>query len=65
VAIAAGIHLPRLTVYADALTQSEFQAAVKLGVGRVVVGSVQQIELLRSVVAQRAAGLGIIGPSAA
>jgi diaminopimelate decarboxylase len=54
VAIAAGVHLPRMTVYADALTQSEFQAAVKLGVGRVVVGSVQQIELLRSVVAQRA-----------
>jgi diaminopimelate decarboxylase len=54
VAIAAGVDQPWMTVYADALTQSEFQAAVKLGVGRVVVGSVQQIELLRSVVAQRA-----------
>jgi diaminopimelate decarboxylase len=54
VAIAAGVRLRRLTLYADALTGSELTAAVNLGVGRVVAGSVQQIELLRSVVAQRA-----------
>ena len=53
-AIAAGVHLPRVTVYADALSESELHAAVNLGVGRVVAGSVQQIEMLRSVVAQRA-----------
>ena len=54
VAIAAGIHLRRLTLFPDVLSESEFRAAVNLGVGRVVVGSVQQIELLRSVVATRA-----------
>ena len=48
-AIAAGVQLQRLTVYADALSESELRAAVNLGVGRVVAGSVQQIELLRSV----------------
>ena len=53
-AIAAGVHLARVTVFADALSQSELQATVNLGVGRVVAGSVQQIETLRSVVAQRA-----------
>ena len=53
-AIAAGVHLQRLTLYADALSESELRAAVNLGVGRVVAGSVQQIELLRSVVAKRA-----------
>ena len=53
-AIAAGVHLARVTVFADALSQSELQATVNLGVGRVAAGSVQQIETLRSVVAQRA-----------
>ncbi len=53
-AIAAGVRLQRLTVYADALSESELRAAVNLGVGRVVAGSVQQIELLRSIVAKRA-----------
>ena len=53
-AIAAGVHLQRLTLYADALSESELRAAVNLGVGRVVAGSVQQIELLRSIVAKRA-----------
>ena len=52
-AIAAGVQLPRLTVYADALRDSDLRAAVNLGVGRVVAGSVQQIELLRSAVARR------------
>lgn len=54
VAIAAGVKLTRLTVHADALRESDLCAAVNLGVGRVVTGSFQQIELLRSTVAQRA-----------
>jgi diaminopimelate decarboxylase len=53
-AIAAGVQLHRLTLYADALSESELRAAVNLGVGRVVAGSVQQIELLRSTAAKRA-----------
>jgi diaminopimelate decarboxylase len=53
-AIAAGVPLARVTVFADALSQSELRAVVGLGVGRVVAGSVQQIDVLRSVVAQRA-----------
>lgn len=53
-AIAAGVHLSRLTLHADTLTESDFCAAIRLGVGRVVVGSVAQIDLLRSVVVQRA-----------
>ncbi len=53
IAIAAGVPLQRLTLYADGLTDSELRAALNLGVGRVVAGSVQQIELLRSVVAKR------------
>ena len=53
VAIAAGVRLRQLTMHADALTESELTAAVNLGVGRVVAGSVGHIELLRSVVGQR------------
>ena len=53
-AIAAGVHLPRVTVYADALDESDLLNAVNLGVGRVVVGSVEHIQLLRSVAVQRA-----------
>ena len=53
-ALAAGVRLQRLTLYADALSESELHAAVNLGVGRVVAASVQQIELMRSVVAKRA-----------
>ena len=41
-AIAAGVHLQRLTLYADALSESELRAAVNLGVGRVVAGSVSR-----------------------
>jgi diaminopimelate decarboxylase len=52
-AFAAGVRLRRLTVYANALGESELRAVVNLGVGRVVVATVQQIELLRSVVAKR------------
>ena len=54
IALAAGVRLQRLTLYADALSESELRAAVNLEVGRVVTGSVQQIELLRSVVGKRA-----------
>ena len=54
VAIAAGVHLRRLTLFPDRLSESEFRAAVNLGVGRVVAGSFQQVELLRSVVAKQA-----------
>ncbi len=54
VAIAAGLHLSRLTLHADALSESDFRAAIRLGVGRIVVGSVGQIDLLRSVVLQHA-----------
>lgn len=53
-ALAAGVRLQRLTLYADALNESELSAAVKLGVGRVVAASVQHIDLMRSVVAKRA-----------
>ena len=52
-AIKAGVHLARVTVFADTLDQSDLHAAVNMGVGRVVVGSAQQIEILRSVVVQR------------
>ena len=54
VAIAAGVNVSRLTLHADALSDSDFCAAIRLGVGRIVVGSVGQIDLLRSVVLQRA-----------
>jgi diaminopimelate decarboxylase len=53
-ALAAGVRLQRLTLHADALSESDLHAAVNLGVGRVVAASVQQIELIRSVVAKRA-----------
>ncbi len=53
-AMAAGVRLARLTVFADSLRPSELQAVANLGVGRIVVGSVHEIELLRFVVSQRA-----------
>ena len=53
IALAAGVRLQRLTVYADALSASELKAAVDLGVGRVVAASVP-VELLRSVVGKHA-----------
>ena len=58
-AFAAGVQPRRLTVYANALGESELRAVVNLGVGRVVAASVQQIELLRSVVAKRAQDVAI------
>jgi diaminopimelate decarboxylase len=59
VAIAAGVQLARMTVFADALSQSELRAVAKLGVGRVVAGSVREVEVLRSVVCQQAQGVVI------
>ena len=59
-ALAAGVRLQRLTMYADSLSESELQAAVNLGVGRVVAASVQQVELLRSVVGKRAQDVVIL-----
>ena len=53
-ALAAGVRLQRLTVYADALSESELRATVNLGVGRIVAASVWQIELMRSIVEKRA-----------
>ncbi len=50
-AIATGVQLRRLTVYADALSEPELRATVDLGVGRLVISSVQHIELLRCNVA--------------
>ena len=43
----------------DAFGESALRAAVSLGVGRVVAGSVEQIELLRTVGTQRAQGVVI------
>ena len=57
VAIAVGVHPSLLTVWAEALGASELRAALKLGIGRVVVGSVEEIELLRSAAAQRTQGV--------
>jgi diaminopimelate decarboxylase len=53
-AIAAEVQPKRLALHPDALSEAELRAAVNLGVGRVIAGSVQQIELLRSAVAKRA-----------
>src|SRR6202035_3145229 len=53
-ALAAGVRLQRLTLYADALSESELHAAVNLGIGRVVAASVWHIELMRSAVTKRA-----------
>ena len=53
-ALAAGVRRQRLALYADALSESELSAAVNLGIGRVIAASVQHIELMRSVVANRA-----------
>ncbi|MDT5333392.1 MAG: diaminopimelate decarboxylase [Mycobacterium sp.] len=49
VAIAAGIHPARMTVHADGMTDSELRATANLEVGRVVVSSMAQIDLLATV----------------
>ncbi|WP_280835513.1 LysA protein [Mycolicibacterium frederiksbergense] len=49
---AASIPLSRVTVFADSLRESELRAAAKLGYGHIVVGTVAQVEVLRSVVVQ-------------
>jgi diaminopimelate decarboxylase len=57
VAIAVGVHPSLLTVWAEALGAPELGAALNLGVGRVVVGSVEEIEVLRSLAAQQRQGV--------
>ena len=57
VAIAAGIHPGRLTVHADAMRDSELRATVPLGPGRVVVSSIEQIDLLASAAERRTQGV--------
>jgi diaminopimelate decarboxylase len=47
-AIAAGIHPARMTVHAEGLSDSDLRATTRLGVGRVVVGSIPQTEMLAS-----------------
>jgi diaminopimelate decarboxylase len=59
VAIAAGIHPLRLTVYADRMTESELRATANLEPGRLAVSSRSQIELLASTVERRTQGVVI------
>jgi diaminopimelate decarboxylase len=59
VAIAAGIHPLRLTVYADRMTESELRATANLEPGRLAVSSRSQIELLASTVEHRTQGVVI------
>ncbi|MCV7065099.1 LysA protein [Mycolicibacterium farcinogenes] len=51
--VAASIPLSRVTVFADALSESELRAATALGFGHIVAGTVQDVEVLRSVVVQQ------------
>jgi diaminopimelate decarboxylase len=50
---AASIPLSRVTVFADGLSESDLRAVASMGVGQIVAGSVQQLEVLRSVVVKR------------
>lgn len=52
VALAAGIHPSRMTVHADGLDDAELSRVVQLGVGRMVLSSARQADLVA------AAGLG-------
>lgn len=51
--VAASIPFSHVTVFADGLGESELRAAANLGFGHIVAGTVQQIEILRSVVVQQ------------
>jgi diaminopimelate decarboxylase len=57
VAIAAGIHLMRLTVHADGMSDSELRATAHLAPGRVAVSSMTHVDLLASAVDHRAQGI--------
>lgn len=58
VALASGVHPARLTTYADGLTANEILfCTANLAVGRVVVDSTQEVDLLCSVVPQRRQGV--------
>ena len=51
--VAAGIPLSHVTLFAEGLRESELRAAANLGFGRIVAGTVQQIEILRSAVVRQ------------
>jgi diaminopimelate decarboxylase len=49
IAVAAGIHPCRLTLYADGLSDSDLRVAARLGIGLIRVGSMKHIETLGAV----------------
>jgi diaminopimelate decarboxylase len=49
IAVAAGVHPSRLTLHAEAMSDSELRVAAQLGIGVVRVGSMKQIESLAAV----------------
>ncbi|WP_324928364.1 LysA protein [Mycobacterium sp.] len=57
IAIANGITPSRMVVHADVLCDAELRRAVNLGVGRVIVGSIAQIEFVAACVDRRTQGL--------
>jgi diaminopimelate decarboxylase len=58
VALAAGVHPARVTTHADGLTANEILfCTANLAVGRVVVNSTEQVDLLSSVIPQRRQGV--------
>jgi diaminopimelate decarboxylase len=57
IAIAAGVHPTRLTVYAEGMSDSELRATVNLAPGRVAVNSMVQNDVLASSVDHRVQGI--------
>jgi diaminopimelate decarboxylase len=58
VSLAAGIHPARVTLHADGLSANEILfCTANLGVSRVVVNSIEQVDLISSVVPQRRQGV--------
>jgi diaminopimelate decarboxylase len=49
IAVAAGIHPSRLTLHADAVSDSDLRVAARLGIGLIRVGSMAHIETLAGV----------------
>lgn len=65
VALAAGVHPARVTLHADGLTANEILfCTANLAVGRVVVNSTEQVDLLCSVGPQRRQGVFVRMPDA-
>ena len=56
-AITAGVRPVRMTLYAEGLSHPDLLSVAMLGVGRIVVSAVDEIELLGSVVARRHQGV--------